>query len=70
MSNPLIKKIQLTDGTTYDLGVRAENIENPESLANVPASMSISASGVMTFFNASGVTLFTGQLPLYNGGVV
>ena len=44
MSNPLIKKIKFTDGTVYDLSVKAENIENPESLATViPIGLTLKA---------------------------
>ena len=37
--------------------------------ADTPASASINSStGVITFKNAAGTSLFTLQLPLYNGG--
>jgi len=34
-----------------------------------PASAAIDSTGLMTFSNGSGTSLFTVQLPLYNGGI-
>lgn len=39
------------------------------SVAIVAASATISSSGLITFTNSSSTSLFTLQLPIYNGGV-
>lgn len=45
MPNSLIKKIKLTDDQIYDLGVKAENIENPERLITVmPLALTLIAA--------------------------
>ena len=38
--------------------------------SSVPTSASIDSNGLISYKNASGSTLFTLQLPLYNGEVV
>lgn len=36
---------------------------------SVPASASVNSSGVVTFANSGGTSLFTVQLPMYTGSV-
>lgn len=43
-------------------------VQNAVITNNLPASASIS-SGVISYKNSSGTTLFTVTLPLYNGGI-
>lgn len=42
--------------------------ESKAERASVPTSASIDTSGLISFKNSSGKTLFTMQLPLYTGG--
>lgn len=56
-----ISKITLPNGSEYD-------IKDTTARSDNPASASISGTGLITFKNSSGTTLFTVQLPLYTGG--
>ena len=42
---------------------------NAATATNAPTQASINSSGLITYKNSSGTSLFTLQLPLYNGGV-
>lgn len=53
-----IIQITLPDGTTYDIRD-----------SNAIASASISNGGLISYKNSDGTTVFTLQLPIYNGGV-
>lgn len=39
------------------------------SVTGIPTQASINSSGLITYKNSSGTSLFTLQLPLYSGGV-
>lgn len=56
-----ISKITLPDGSSY-------NLKDATARDNEIKSTSISNTGLVSFKNASGVELFTLQLPLYQGG--
>ncbi len=57
-----ISKITLPNGSEY-------NVKDAVARSDTPTSASISGTGLITFKNSSGATLFTIQLPLYTGGV-
>lgn len=56
-----ISKITLPNGSEY-------NIKDATARNNDIKSTSISNTGLISFKNASGTTIFTVQLPLYQGG--
>jgi hypothetical protein len=59
---PDLSSITLPDNNTYtfkDAGARTQ----------IPAQASISSSGLITYKNSSGTSLFTLQLPIYDGDV-
>lgn len=53
-----IIQVTLPDGTTYDIRD-----------SNAIASASISSNGLISYKNSSGTTVFTLQLPKYDGSV-
>lgn len=65
------------DGTaaigSSDKYARADHVHPSDTTkantSTVPASASIASTGLITFSNSSSASLFTLQLPLYNGGV-
>lgn len=76
-ASPSIQDILLFEGENSN-AVILRNISNPTGIKDaanktyvdelVPTNAAIDSSGLISFKNSSGTTLFTLQLPLYNGG--
>ena len=74
-SNPPPYPVTSVNGSTGAVSLsipsKTSDLTNDSSYvtdADIPASTSISGTGLVTFKNSSGTALFTLQLPLYNGG--
>ena len=59
---PDLSSIILPDNNTY-------NFKDSTARENTVASATIDNNGLITFKNSNGSTLFTVQLPIYNGAV-
>ena len=70
-----LSSISVTNGyiifceDTKNLYIDSNNSRKKVGESSVPASCTVSNTGLMTFKNSSNSTLFTAQLPLYDGGV-
>lgn len=54
----------------YDESVPTKDYVNGRaSVSSVPTQATISSTGLITFKNSEGTSLFTVQLPLYDGSV-